>query len=891
MQREIQEIQGLATKYSRAELGRMVQLGLLDPQKAMMAGMMIQRIEQQNAQPPQTTVAQDLLGMPPVPNQPQQPQAPQGMPPMPPQGGMPSPPPQQGPGIEALPTGDVGNYADGGIVAFADKGAVKEDEGGSFEYDRAIKEMEETARKEAANKSKKRDNLGFIKEIFKTHSKSPLSPDKKDLVDNPLNFNMGKGLWKGTYATPYDQTIVDAAKEAGVDPRVLWRLLYTESKFDPKAQSYKGKKYGYGMAQIAALHGIPEEDLEKPEHSIKAGAWILRRFLNAAGGNYRRALEGYKGAVSEAGKAAMAPHIDLVLGDSTLSPPAKKKKLPPLKKGEIASYPVPIEGMEVKREFGEPTSTELAAIKSKKKRVKTKDSAEDVYDIGSGNFITRGWDTSAPMRAEEYEQEGAPHYGGWFTPDEAAGLPEFNYAHGGITSLAHGGFVPRYAGEGSSQVTTSAVPTPDMFSYDPTMPTYAGKRWEELPEYKGKGNKLAGSLEEFFSNLYGTATESMPSQGTTRIDPKTGEPISLGEFMRRAEAERTEGARRSLPPIAKPTPKEATAEEKAAAKDVGARMPPVEVRPEPEPKEEAPKEERKSKEENYRGLKLPGLGGYNVDIPVYTGDMPQQTTPEEEYEKRTAQEKRVGYDADLLNKMISNIESKRGDAATEKDKAIGEAIMIASMKLMGARRGQEFQMLSEGAQEGFKAYQASMRDFKNRQEKLDERIETLKIADAQARRSGAESDIARAQRQQEMYYKAQQEFAKAKSEAAYRGAYLATTMRDTDANIFGNIASHQISAAASRSAQAPANIQLAERVAKEKGISFTEAYSLIQNMNVDPKEEMKLREKYAGDFLLRRQYKTVDDYLRAMGVGGGGGGGGKLQAGPDGKIRYVPGGQ
>jgi len=84
MLQQIEEIQGLATKYSKAELGRMVQMGLLEPQKAMMAGMMIQRISQQNAQPPQTTVAQDVLGLPAVTSpeqaqqQPQQPQAQQG---------------------------------------------------------------------------------------------------------------------------------------------------------------------------------------------------------------------------------------------------------------------------------------------------------------------------------------------------------------------------------------------------------------------------------------------------------------------------------------------------------------------------------------------------------------------------------------------------------------------------------------------------------------------------------------------------------------------------------------------------------------------------------------------------------------------------------------------
>jgi len=44
MIKELGEIQALATKYSKAQLGRMVQMGMIDPQKAMMAGMMIQRI-------------------------------------------------------------------------------------------------------------------------------------------------------------------------------------------------------------------------------------------------------------------------------------------------------------------------------------------------------------------------------------------------------------------------------------------------------------------------------------------------------------------------------------------------------------------------------------------------------------------------------------------------------------------------------------------------------------------------------------------------------------------------------------------------------------------------------------------------------------------------------
>jgi hypothetical protein len=63
----IDEVRELATKYSKPELARMVQMGLIPPQQALMAGMMIDRIAKSAMQPPQTTVAQDVLAAPAAP--------------------------------------------------------------------------------------------------------------------------------------------------------------------------------------------------------------------------------------------------------------------------------------------------------------------------------------------------------------------------------------------------------------------------------------------------------------------------------------------------------------------------------------------------------------------------------------------------------------------------------------------------------------------------------------------------------------------------------------------------------------------------------------------------------------------------------------------------------
>jgi hypothetical protein len=146
----IDEVRELATKYSKPELQRMVQMGVVEPQKAVMAGMMIDRIAKSAMAPPQTTVAQDVLGMAPtaaqgqIPPQMAQgqmpPQMPQQMPPqMAADGGLMGMLPHSS-GIAALPS-HLPDYAGGGIVAFADGGSPEEYVRASRSVDSALAGM------------------------------------------------------------------------------------------------------------------------------------------------------------------------------------------------------------------------------------------------------------------------------------------------------------------------------------------------------------------------------------------------------------------------------------------------------------------------------------------------------------------------------------------------------------------------------------------------------------------------------------------------------------------------------------------------------------------------------------------------------------------------------
>lgn len=117
----------------KQKIARAVQMGLIDPTAATLAGMFIDRMRSaaQTEMAPQQTVAQQVFA-PPM-DVPQglgaTPQAAQmGM--APPQGAPPMMPPQ-GAGLDALPVPDEmfeSGYAGGGLVAFQQGGPVEEDE-------------------------------------------------------------------------------------------------------------------------------------------------------------------------------------------------------------------------------------------------------------------------------------------------------------------------------------------------------------------------------------------------------------------------------------------------------------------------------------------------------------------------------------------------------------------------------------------------------------------------------------------------------------------------------------------------------------------------------------------------------------------------------------------
>ena len=69
--------------------------------------------------------------------------------------------------------------------------------------------------------------------------------------------------------------------------------------------------------------------------------------------------------------------------------------------------------------------------------------------------------------------------------------------------------------------------------------------------------------------------------------------------------------------------------------------------------------------------------------------------------------------------------------------------------------------------------------------------------------------------------------------------------------------------------KAPAEMQMLERIMKDKGVGFTDALNIYNSEKRSSQSLDAARKEYATDISLRQQYKTFDEYARAIGLGGG----------------------
>jgi hypothetical protein len=260
----IDQVRELATKYSKPELQRMVQMGLVGPQEAVMAGMMIDRIAKSAMTPPQSTVAQDVLGMAPTAAQGQMPQMPQGQMP---QEQMPSPQMAAdggimgalpySDGVAALPT-NLPDYAGGGIVAFADGGRPEDYVRASRQADAALATMPSEAGLTLPGGFKFREYAQQKPTDIKSEISALREAEREAGVDPDMYKRMREeeGATRADFAKQREE-----AKGAAA--------LALASKLFQARQGQEGQMLGAGIAEASNIYGSTLKDIRNTEKDIK----------------------------------------------------------------------------------------------------------------------------------------------------------------------------------------------------------------------------------------------------------------------------------------------------------------------------------------------------------------------------------------------------------------------------------------------------------------------------------------------------------------------------------------------------------------------------------------------------------------------------------------------
>ena len=227
-------------------------------------------------------------------------------------------------------------------------------------------------------------------------------------------------------------------------------------------------------------------------------------------------------------------------------------------------------------------------------------------------------------------------------------------------------------------------------------------RFEDLPIAGGDATVPGNRISQFFSSMGGTER---------RIDPETGEAVTLGEYLRRLDQRKARAAMpaaqtqattalQAQPPIAPPVgPGAAPAAPPVAAPQAGPAQPPAAAPAQPPAAAPTPFQ------------------------------LPTKPTPQEFLRDQAA----FGVDPELNKKLMEQAE-KLGGSAEDKERALAMAIIRGSLGAMAGTSPNAILNVAQGFASGVEQYAKDAKDIRAAERDVGKvKIELLKAEDAQKR--------------------------------------------------------------------------------------------------------------------------------------------------------------